>query len=350
MRKFSREWWIYAILIVVAVAGWVQYYVHRAPVTPPTVGRTYVVGFLGYNYQFPPIFNTFRTAFDILAEENHVRVQYQDIEVPYSATNLDHAADTLIQEPVDLIVTGQMAVPPLQAKTQTIPVICTLAIDPVHDGLAASEGGSGNNVVFIERGSELVAGDRLSYFLRLMPNARTILVPQGPPDMLGADPQVMTTLEQAAASSGVTLIVRQLADREALNQLFGTLDPRTVDAVFRYPDSFTTENFDLLLSLTNQPSIHKPLIVLNRTELEEGGTLSYGADLEDFGDEAANLAAKLLFEGVNPARVPIQRAFQFRLGINEQIAHSFGLAIPQDLRNASDYMIGEETTSGPALP
>ncbi len=143
----------------------------------------YRVVFLGASPMIKLAFEGFKWKLDELAKENDVNVEYIDLDVPFSPVNIANAADYIASADASLIVTGQSEIPYLLGKITTIPIVCVLSSDPVGVGLAASEEGSGNNVVFLDSGNQANTGRRLEFFLEAVPNARNILVLRGDPSV-----------------------------------------------------------------------------------------------------------------------------------------------------------------------
>jgi ABC-type uncharacterized transport system substrate-binding protein len=67
-----------------------------------------------------------------------------------------------------------------------------------------------------------------------------------------------------------------------------------------------------------------------REDVDEGGLLSYGANVADISRRAARYAGRIL-EGAKPADLPVEQATTVELVINMRTAKALGLTIPQTL-------------------
>ncbi|MDO8521463.1 MAG: ABC transporter substrate binding protein [bacterium] len=305
--------------------------------TIATEKADYHVVFLGGTPMQRLAFEGFREKFDELAKEGDVSIEYMTLDVPVSPINMRNAVDHIVLYNASLVVTGQAEVRYLVEKITTTPIISLFAADPVATGLAVNEKGSGNNVVFLDSGTHDSAGRRLEFFLEAMPQAKNILVPRGAASVPTESDAGMLELAQAVKGHDVTIIEKRFASREELNKFLLDYDFSQVDAVFRYPGTFIAANFDLFYALKEK--IKKPFIVINKEELAMGGLIAYGPRYEEFGRSGAVIAWQILKGQIAPADVPIIRPFRYMLGVNQLVAATFGIAIPDALLQKADYII-----------
>ena len=304
-------------------------------------GPTYVIGFLSYAPGLHEVMGGFQTRMDELSKENGFSVVYRPIDVPLSTDAVNRGVDALLEGKVDLVITGQAVVSYIRAKDPEIPVVSTLSssIDDLESEVAQVS--NAENTVFLDPGNDVVAGDRLLYFLQLMPQAKRILVPHGPENGSFGNASALAALREAARKVEVKLVEVEFLTREELNAYLLELNPEEIDAVYRFPDPFISANLDIIYALARQPQLRKPVIALNAADLKRGAVLSYGTDWSEFGVSAAEVATKILHKKVDADFIPTQYPYNFRLGINVGAAKSLGLEIPVSLLTQADHILQE---------
>jgi len=72
--------------------------------------------------------------------------------------------------------------------------------------------------------------------------------------------------------------------------------------------------------------------------VRDGGLMSYGPDMGEVYDRAADLADRIL-RGVSPANLPFEQPTRFRLVINKKTVESLGLTIPAAILMRADEII-----------
>ena len=81
-----------------------------------------------------------------------------------------------------------------------------------------------------------------------------------------------------------------------------------------------------------------PAVSINGAFPDEGGLMSYSANLADLQRETAVYVDKIL-KGAKPADLPVQQPTKFELIVNLKTAKALGIAIPQSVLLRADRVI-----------
>jgi putative ABC transport system substrate-binding protein len=81
-----------------------------------------------------------------------------------------------------------------------------------------------------------------------------------------------------------------------------------------------------------------PAIYALRRFADQGGLMSYGADLADLYRRAATFVDRIA-KGSSPAVIPIEQPTKFELVVNVKVAKTLGVTIPQSVLLRADEVI-----------
>jgi putative ABC transport system substrate-binding protein len=72
--------------------------------------------------------------------------------------------------------------------------------------------------------------------------------------------------------------------------------------------------------------------------VRDGGLMSYGPDLKESFERAADLTARI-FAGIPPAELPFEEPTRYKLVINLKVAKATGIELPENLVVLADEII-----------
>jgi putative tryptophan/tyrosine transport system substrate-binding protein len=81
-----------------------------------------------------------------------------------------------------------------------------------------------------------------------------------------------------------------------------------------------------------------PAIFANRANVDAGGLLSHGADLDDLYRRAAAYIDKI-FKGTAPAELPVEQASKYFMVINLKTAKALGINVAPTMLARADEVI-----------
>jgi ABC-type uncharacterized transport system substrate-binding protein len=257
-------------------------------------------------------------------EGKNVTIEYRFAE--QKPEHLPKLAAELVRLKVDLIVvTG--AQPALAAKkaTTTIPIVITVAGDPVGSGLVASLARPGGNVTGLSALTPELNTKRLEILKDAVPKLARVGLLRPPGDNVSTDLQLK---EIRAAAVALQLKLEEIdaqPDPKGLESAFKTAKQKQVSAIM----TTTTRPFfgerKRIVELAGKYRL--PAIYFQKEFVFEGGLMSYGADFDDLFRRSAVYVDKIL-KGAKPADLPVQQATKFEFIINLKAAKQIGLTIP----------------------
>jgi putative ABC transport system substrate-binding protein len=101
-------------------------------------------------------------------------------------------------------------------------------------------------------------------------------------------------------------------------------------------DVLTTLNRKRVIDFAAEHKI--PAVFEYDSLVREGGLMSYGPDVTEMFDRAAELAVRIL-KGADPGQLPLETPSRFVLAINLQTAKKIGLTMPTSLLAQADDVI-----------
>ena len=234
------------------------------------------------------------------------------------------AADTLVKARVNLIFTsGEAATLAAKKATQSIPIVFTLAGDPVSLSIVKTTAHPGGNLTGISSRTAELASKRLEMLKTLAPGTRRVRYVYHAGDV--TDSAVFGELSGIASKLGVEVAAKAVNDAAQLAQAMQEIRPG--DALFA-PSSNT---LDIPVAVHQAAlALHVPVIFPTAIWVSHGALASYGSDLRAEGVQAARLVAKIL-RGAKPADIPVEGAEQIGLALNLKAAALLGTPIPRKL-------------------
>ena len=266
-------------------------------------------------------------------------VEGKNIAIEYRYTEgelkrLPDLAAELVRLNVDVIVTAAISsVRAAKKATATIPIVFASVGDAVDSGLVSSLARPGGNATGLTFFAPELDGKRLELIKEAFPKITRVAflwrVPAARGDPLKEAEAVAKTLGLRLQSVGVkgpddfesAFKAAKSGGAEALivisNPLSNTYRARIVDlaAKNRLPGIYPSTDF-----------------------VEDGGLMSYGADILDNWRRAATYVDKIL-KGANPGDLPVEQPKKFEFVINLKAAKQIGLTIPPNVLARADRVI-----------
>jgi len=223
-----------------------------------------------------------------------------------------------------------------KAATSTIPIVFSVAQDPVKLGLVNSLAHPGGNATGINFFAQEVAGKRLALLHDLVPKAVNVAVLINPANASSAEYN-FRQVQQAAPSFGMKIQqVLKASTVAEIDAVFATLERERPDALFVAGDGFFDTRAGQIAGLAARAKI--PAAYQQRENVEAGGLMSYGTDFADMYRQVGVYAGSIL-KGAKPIDMPVQQATKFEFVINLQTARGLSIEVPPTLLALADGVI-----------
>ncbi len=244
-------------------------------------------------------------------------------------------AQELVDLPVDVIVAGgEASIRAAKRATSQIPIVMTLAADPVGSGLVPTLAHPSGNVTGMSALASDLAGKRVELLKELCPQAKRVAVLWNPSNQSKVTEWKDTQL--AAQSAALTLLPFDVQTSAEIDRAFPLIKREQPDAMIVLTDSFTLAFRQQIgeFAVANR----LPMFAELREFVVVGGLASYGASRADLWRRAATYVVKIL-HGDNPGDLPVEQPTRFELVVSLKTAKALGLALPPTLLTRADEVI-----------
>jgi putative ABC transport system substrate-binding protein len=275
-----------------------------------------------------------------LKETGYVEGENLTIEYRWAENQFDRlpalAAD-LVRRQVAVIVATGGTLPALAAKaaTSTIPIVFGVGDDPVRLGLVASLARPGGNATGINFFLGELTAKRLEILRELVPAAVRVALLVNPANAARTEATTRDA-ERAAQAMALQIKIVTASTSGEIHAAFERLAPERPDAVFVGSDPLFTSRRVQLATLAARHGL--PASFASRDNVEAGGLMSYGTNLNDAFLQNGLYAGRIL-KGEKPADLPVVQSTKFELVINLSTAKALGIDVPPMLLARADEVV-----------
>jgi putative ABC transport system substrate-binding protein len=210
-------------------------------------------------------------------EGRNVAIEYRWAEGKYD--RLAALASDLVRRKVAVIVTigGDVSALAAKAATATLPVVFTVATDPVRSGLVSSLHRPGGNLTGSSGFQAEMEPKRLELLRELRPDATTIGILVNP-NVAYIDNQI-NDIRSAAASIGREIAILNASTIAEIDAAFATLRQMRADALSVAIDPFFFDRATQIVVLAARHAV--PALYFRREFAAVGGLMSYGSNADE---------------------------------------------------------------------
>jgi putative tryptophan/tyrosine transport system substrate-binding protein len=297
--------------------------------------KVWRIGFLAAVPPTPVMLSAFR---DGLRGRGYVEGQNLSIDVRWPQGSFDQdpsVVTELVNSNVDVIVTWTTP-PTIAARraTSTIPIVMAAVGDPVGSGLIASLARPGGNITGLSSLTTDLSAKLMELFAELVPGMKRVGVVHNP-----NNPAATTALretEDAIRKLNMQVQVVNAQTSDEYDRAFAQLSAESVDGVVLVADPTLIEESRRIAELAQ--SARLPTAFQRRENVDAGGLLSYGPDLNNLFRQAAFYVDRIL-KGEKPAELPVMQPTKVELVINLKTAKALGLTVPLIMQMTADEVI-----------
>jgi putative tryptophan/tyrosine transport system substrate-binding protein len=245
-------------------------------------------------------------------------------------------AAELVRLRVDVIVTAG-PIPTRSAKeaTVTLPIVMTQDTDPVGNGFVASLARPGGNITGLATLRPELSGKQLELLKEIIPKLSRVAV--FGTSIFPGNAQALKEIELAAKAFGVQLQYLDVLDSKDIETAFRTASKGRAEAVLMMvTGGVANSQRPQIAELAVKSRL--PAIYRNREDVEAGGLMTYGVNVNDLDRRAATYVDKIL-KGAKPADLPVEQPIKFEFIVNLKAAKQIGLTIPPNVLARADKVI-----------
>ena len=255
--------------------------------------------------------------------------------VPPNSAEIRKQIAELIAENPDIIITGGgTTTAPLLQATSTIPVVFTVAVDPVGNGFVDSLSHPGRNATGMMQFDYSLAAKWLELLKQIAPTTRRVGIIRDAHTSSGIGQ--FAVLQSVSSTFGFEILPIGTNDAGEIDagiaKLVAAPDAGLVGTVAASVNAFR----DHIIALADRHRL--PAVYANRAFVDRGGLASYGSDTVASSRRAATYVDRIL-RGEKPADLPVQAPNKYELVVNLKTAKTLGFDMPPTLLARADEVI-----------
>jgi putative ABC transport system substrate-binding protein len=251
-----------------------------------------------------------------------------------SAVIRNHAAELVATAPEVVLAHGGVTVSPIQQATRTIPVVFTVAGDPIAAGYAESLARPGGNITGFMTAEYSTAGKWLELLKQLAPEVTRVAIFRDPTVAAGLGQ--FAAIQTAAVSLGVEISPINVRDAAEMDRGVTAFTRSRNGGAIVSASGMAQQQRHQIVALVARHRL--PAVYFNGVFVRAGGLISFGLDFVDQYRRAAAYVDRIL-KGESPADLPIQMPLKYQIMINLKTAKTLGLTVPSTLLAQADEVI-----------
>jgi len=297
--------------------------------------KVWRIGVLAAVPPTPAMLSAFR---DGMRGRGYVEGQNLSIDVRWPQGSFDQdpsVVTELVNSNVDVIVAwGTPATIAARRATLTIPIVMASVGDPVGSGFIASLARPGGNITGLSNIQVDLSAKLMELFAELVPGMKRVGVVHNPNNP--AVTMALRETEDAIRKLNMQVQVVNAQTSDEFDRAFAQLSAESVGGVVVLANPTVIEYSRRIAELAQ--SARLPTAFSRRENVDAGGLLSYGADLNNDFRQSAFYVDRIL-KGEKPADLPVMQPTKVELVINLKTAKALGVTVPLIMQMTADELI-----------
>jgi ABC-type uncharacterized transport system substrate-binding protein len=253
---------------------------------------------------------------------------------PNAAELRRQAAELAALAPDVILAGGASTMEPLLEATRTVPIVFTLANDPVGSGIVDSLARPGGNATGFMAFEFSIGAKWLELLKEIAPGVTRVAVLRDASQPFAMS--LFAAMQAVAPSLGIEVIPVNMRNAGEIEQSVEAFARSPRGGLIPAASAAAVRHRDLIITLAVRHKL--PAVYWERFFVAAGGLVSYGPDLVDQFRQAAGYVDRIL-KGAKPANLPVQAPTKYELVINLKTAKALGLDVPPTLLARADEVI-----------
>ena len=250
-------------------------------------------------------------------------------------TELATLAPALAALAPDVILTnGTRTLEAMLRATRTVPIVFVNVTDPTNAGFVGGLIRPGGNATGFTNFQNDIAGKWLELLKEIAPSVMRVGVLRDPATNAGSEQ--WAAIQAAAPSIGIQVIQADLGRESEIVRAFGAFARSSNSGLVVTVSTLATVHRKPIVALAAQHKL--PAVYPRRLFVEDGGLISYGADVIEQYRLAAGYVDRIL-RGTKTDDLPVQAPTKYELVINLKTAKALGLTAPPRLLSRASEVI-----------
>ena len=245
-----------------------------------------------------------------------------------------YAAELVALAPDVILAAGTLSVAALRRETRTIPIVFNSVSDPVGAGFVDNLARPGGNITGFMIYEYSLSGKWLELLKEIAPRLTRAAVLRDSANPAGI--AQFGAIRATALSLGLDVTPINVQGASEIERSIATFARSANGGLVVTPSASVSVHRALIIALAARHRL--PAVYAFRSDISDGGLMSFGPDLVDQFRRGAGYVDRIL-KGEKPADLPVMQPTKFELVINLKTAKALGLTIPPRLLAIADEVI-----------